>query len=433
MKIAVYESAMQYQADMSSVIMDAERMIDSFKAVKQSTCSLNGGVGNLNSAVENIDKRILDEESKKESAIEIKNKTNDFLLLAKRIDNNVSALVNKNKEELYSVNPWLRPPEPTTDDRNWAEKAWDWLCGKGEEFVEGTKKALKWVGDTAKKAWDGLVDFYEEHKKIIDTVLIVVGAVAAIAVVIGTGGAALIPLLTAWGCSAGVATALSVAVAVTAVVTTVASSTMNIIDTWCEIDNPMFNAWQKGLGIASTVTNLFYSAGTVYNTIKNYKPDDIYSLAKKTYSREGSQVKISYDKSTLKDLKKTENFGDDAIEHIFEGNVKRGKAGGYHSECIEDTAGKVINGTEVSINDLGVYKAKVEVNGIPKTANEGYSTFFPRDMKPQQVVDAVNEAYDSRVFIEGTRNTYRGFTKNGLEIEMYINANGKIISAFPKG
>ena len=29
---------------------------------------------------------------------------------------------------------------------------------------------------------------------------------------------------------------------------------------------------------------------------------------------------------------------DSTIEHIFEGNVRRGKAGGYHYECIKDTA-----------------------------------------------------------------------------------------------
>jgi hypothetical protein len=56
-------------------------------------------------------------------------------------------------------------------------------------------------------------------------------------------------------------------------------------------------------------------------------------------------------------LKNTENFTDSSIEHIFEGNVKRGKAGGYHYECIEDSAGKVISCTEQSVNELGVYKA----------------------------------------------------------------------------
>lgn len=149
-------------------------------------------------------------------------------------------------------------------------------------------------------------------------------------------------------------------------------------------------------------------------------------------SAETETGEVVYEKSVLKELENTDIFIDSAIEHIFEGNVSRGKAGGYHYECIEDTAGKVIEGTEVSLNDLGVYKAQVEVDGIPKKSNKGYSTFFPKDMDPQEVVDAINEAYENSVYVEGTSNTYRGTAENGLEIEMYLNDNGKIISAFPK-
>ena len=123
---------------------------------------------------------------------------------------------------------------------------------------------------------------------------------------------------------------------------------------------------------------------------------------------------------------------DSTIEHIFEGNVRRGKAGGYHYECIKDIAGNIVNGTEVLINDLGVYKAQVEVNGIPKSGNGGYSTFFPKEMSPQDVIDSINEAYNNKVFVVGSKNSYIGISNNGLEIEMYINNNGKIISAFPK-
>lgn len=119
-------------------------------------------------------------------------------------------------------------------------------------------------------------------------------------------------------------------------------------------------------------------------------------------------------------------------ENIFEGNVRRGKAGGYHYECIKDTAGNIVNGTEVLINDLGVYKAQVEVNGIPKSGNGGYSTFFPKEKSPQDVIDSINEAYNNKVFVVGSKNSYIGISNNGLEIEMYINNNGKIISAFPK-
>ncbi len=141
----------------------------------------------------------------------------------------------------------------------------------------------------------------------------------------------------------------------------------------------------------------------------------------------------SYGKSSLIELKNTDNFMDSTIEHIFfEGNVRRGKAGGYHYECIKDTAGNIVNGTEVLINDLGVYKAQVEVNGIPKSGNGGYSTFFHKEMSPQDVIDSINEAYNNKVFVVGSKNSYIGISNNGLEIEMYINNNGKIISAFPK-
>ena len=76
-----------------------------------------------------------------------------------------------------------------------------------------------------------------------------------------------------------------------------------------------------------------------------------------------------------------------------------------------------------------MYKAQVEVDGIPKTANGGVSTFYSKDMSPQQVVDAINEAYVNRVYIRG--NTYSGLTSSGMEIEMFLDKAGKIISAYP--
>ena len=140
--------------------------------------------------------------------------------------------------------------------------------------------------------------------------------------------------------------------------------------------------------------------------------------------------KTSYGKSTLNSLKNTENYTDSAIEHIFEGQVNaRGKAVGYHYEGIEGASGNVILGTESSVNNFGVYKAQVEVNGIPKNANGGFSTFYSKDMSPQQVVDSINEAYQNRVYIRG--NTYSGLTSRGMEIEMFLDKNGKIISAYP--
>ena len=168
--------------------------------------------------------------------------------------------------------------------------------------------------------------------------------------------------------------------------------------------------------------------------VYNFQVEDwhTYHVGEMEVLVHNAEYETSYGKSSLIELKNTDNFMDSTIEHIFEGNVRRGKAGGYHYECIKDTAGNIVNGTEVLINDLGVYKAQVEVNGIPKSGNGGYSTFFHKEMSPQDVIDSINEAYNNKVFVVGSKNSYIGISNNGLEIEMYINNNGKIISAFPK-
>ena len=64
------------------------------------------------------------------------------------------------------------------------------------------------------------------------TVGIIVGAALAIAAVVMTGGAALVPLLTALGAAAGTAANISLAVAAIAVVSTIVAALLNIVDTW---------------------------------------------------------------------------------------------------------------------------------------------------------------------------------------------------------
>ena len=137
---------------------------------------------------------------------------------------------------------------------------------------------------------------------------------------------------------------------------------------------------------------------------------------------------------SIADLKNTENFKEGALERILEGEInKRGKAVGFHYEGFPTTKGSVIDGSKSIPNDLGVYTGKVEINGIPKLSNGGKSTFFPDGWSAQDVVNSINEAFNNKKFVEGTRNTYRGKTMDGIKIEMYIDKiSNKIISAFPK-
>ena len=139
-----------------------------------------------------------------------------------------------------------------------------------------------------------------------------------------------------------------------------------------------------------------------------------------------------YNMDDLSKLQYTENFTKKSLIHIFEGDIRRGQAGGYHYDMVEGTSGSIIEGTKSpALNDAGVYKAKVEVNGILKKANRGESTFFPDRMSPQEVVDAINEAYETRIFDTDSRNLYEGISKNGMKIKMYLDSEKKIISAFP--
>lgn len=137
-----------------------------------------------------------------------------------------------------------------------------------------------------------------------------------------------------------------------------------------------------------------------------------------------------YTQETLERIENLDVFRKSAINHIFNGEInRRGQATGYHYEGIENSSGKIIDGTKNEKDNNGVYEAKVEVNGISKAGNGGMSSFYPENLTPQEVIDAINQAYDSRVNLRG--NAYVWESDGGLEIEMYLDADNKIISAFP--
>ena len=139
-----------------------------------------------------------------------------------------------------------------------------------------------------------------------------------------------------------------------------------------------------------------------------------------------------YNMDDLAKLQHTENFTEKSLIHIFEGDInRRGQAGGYHYDMVEGTSGSIIEGTKSpALNNAGFYEAKVEVNGIPKKGNKGYSTFVPDHMSPQEVVDVINEAYSNMEWMDDSR--YLGISRNGIKIEMILNSEGKIITAYPQ-
>ena len=141
-------------------------------------------------------------------------------------------------------------------------------------------------------------------------------------------------------------------------------------------------------------------------------------------------TKTSYTMADIKQLKNTGNFARKTLEHIFDGTINsKGKATGYHYTKVSDSKGKVIDGTRSSVDENGVFTGKVEVSVVKKN---GFSSFYPESWTPQQVVDAINTAYDDAINDPSNPKgeLWIGYCGD-LEIDMYLDSNKKITTAFP--
>ncbi|GFZ32142.1 hypothetical protein CSC2_26680 [Clostridium zeae] len=76
---------------------------------------------------------------------------------------------------------------------------------------------------------------------------------------------------------------------------------------------------------------------------------------------------------------------------------------------------------------------KVKIQGILK---EGYSSLFSTKYTPREVANMIEEAHIGRFkrFTDangGLTNRWWGKADNGMTIEMYLDAGGKVITAYP--
>ncbi len=138
----------------------------------------------------------------------------------------------------------------------------------------------------------------------------------------------------------------------------------------------------------------------------------------------------TYTMADIAKLKNTGNFAKKTLEHIFDGTINgKGKATGYHYTRVSDSKGEVISGTESDKDEHGVFTGKVKVSGVKKN---GFSSFYPEEWSPQQVVDAINEAYtDALSDPDNPRGSLWIGYSGDLEIDMYLDNNKKITTAYP--
>ncbi|MDR1640969.1 MAG: hypothetical protein LBT59_14840 [Clostridiales bacterium] len=138
--------------------------IKSLSSVNKKLSSLPGGVqGHISNAISSIDERIKKEESKKASLQQLIKHIDDFEETAALTDLSVAKNVSQNQEKFFSINPWARPN--AVEQKSWWEEfisSWSWSSIK-EKFAS---------------AWQGIVDFYNNHP-IISRIVIGVAFVAA--------------------------------------------------------------------------------------------------------------------------------------------------------------------------------------------------------------------------------------------------------------
>lgn len=124
-------------------------------------------------------------------------------------------------------------------------------------------------------------------------------------------------------------------------------------------------------------------------------------------------------------------FSSNGLTHIFEGEIKGTKAVGWHYEP-SSTTGRIVSIVRPP-NSQGVYEAVVEIGGVLKNDT---STFFPKTWSKDEVMSAIYEAYrnaNPKLKADGTEFVYKWTgTSRGITIDMFLDANAEIMSAFPK-
>ena len=194
----------------------------------------------------------------------------------------------------------------------------------------------------------------------------------------------------------------------------------------CEV-----NVTSSGISIKTSSSADQSSAAKSSSSSKSSSKASSNASSKAESSQDESSASTDgYTMADIKKLKNTERFAKITLEHIFDGTINsKGKATGYHYSMVTDSKGEIIPGTESDKDGHGVFTAKVKVNGVKKN---GFSSFYPEDWTPQQVVDAINEAYDDAMSDKSNPHGSLWIGYSGdLEIDMYLDNNKRITTAFP--
>ncbi|MBR0162797.1 MAG: hypothetical protein IJQ02_16190 [Oscillospiraceae bacterium] len=244
--IALYSGKIN---QMPSLVRELRSGVSSYSQslaeLQRKSLSIDRNVCDLDDVINELRVSSRTQEERVDALDRFQEHSEEFIDETIRIDNDVAETVDQTKDDFYEKYDYLKP--------DCEKSGWEHFCDGLEAF-----------GDWCKEHW----------KQIVITVVIVVGAVLAIAAVVCSGGVALAPMLaaglTALGMASGtamtVATVASLVVAGIAITSTLASSALNLVDLWCDMSgNSTFQAWKTAMNWTSMISNGFYSVGSMFN------------------------------------------------------------------------------------------------------------------------------------------------------------------------
>lgn len=392
MRIEIFASGgsiLALQQGLDSLHSDIGSTIESLRRTDRKLNNITNGLGNLSGASNNIQTRIRMEETRQAAVEQLSRRTSTFLSNVVCIDTQVSNLVVQNQEKFFRSHEWLRPTAATGTSW-WEQRVQDW-----NNFWSA-------AGDALRSAWDGVVNFVKEHavELIIGAVATVVGA----ALIAFTGGtaAAFIPALLA-GLKAATTAAL------------VSGAISSVIALFTGED--ILKAFGDGL-----------ASGFMFGGI-GYMFKGIFAFIKFVRTPRLPQTPKTYTQADLANVD-FPDYQKNGVDHVFNGEIKaNGKPGGYHYNMVDESAGKIIEGTRTAPNKYGVYEAKVSINGKIKSTP---SSFFPDHMSPKQISNCIDDIVQNtrpRILNNGM-SSYTGFS-NKIKIQVYLDASGNLTSAYP--
>ena len=193
---------------------DTEKVIDSFKAVKSKIYNMDGGAGNLQTAVEQLDERINKVDSQRVEKVDLAMQNlGAFLHTVRMADQRAAQTISASNALFYEANPWAIPPPPPKKKSVW-QRIKDAFKKAGKAIAGAFKKAVDWVVDCAKKAWTATKNFIVKHWKTILKIVVGIVIIAGLAALsVFTGGAAA-PLFLVAAKGAAIAAATGAAVTV---------------------------------------------------------------------------------------------------------------------------------------------------------------------------------------------------------------------------